>query len=157
MTSSNGNIFRVTGLCAGNSPVAAESPTKGQWRGALMFSLICAQINGWVNNCEAVGLRRHRTHYDAIVLSFMLKRDSRQIPQRQNPQQYMLFPHTAAIIDHTTWRKVASGLLNFIKCQLYYMGCYIIVSRFHLKGTNTRALIQYRDAILPVWEFPLRR
>ena len=24
MTSSNGNIFRVTGLCAGNSPVTGE-------------------------------------------------------------------------------------------------------------------------------------
>ena len=30
------------------SPV--NSPHKGQWRGALMFSLICVWINGWVNN-----------------------------------------------------------------------------------------------------------
>ena len=30
------------------SPV--NSPHKGQWRGALMFSLICARINVWVNN-----------------------------------------------------------------------------------------------------------
>ena len=36
-------------LCAGNSPVTGEFPHKGQWRGALMFSLICAWINGWVN------------------------------------------------------------------------------------------------------------
>ena len=33
------------------SPV--NSPHKGQWRGSLMFSLICAWINGWVNNREA--------------------------------------------------------------------------------------------------------
>ena len=33
------------------SPV--NSPHKGQWRGALMFSLICAWINGQVNNREA--------------------------------------------------------------------------------------------------------
>ena len=33
------------------SPV--NSPHKGQWRGALMFSLICARINAWVNNSEA--------------------------------------------------------------------------------------------------------
>ena len=65
MTSSNGNIFRVTGhLCV--EPV--NSPHKGQWRGALMFSLICTRINGWVNNNEAVDLRRHRAHYDAIVM-----------------------------------------------------------------------------------------
>ena len=28
-------------------------PDKGQWRGALMVSLICARMNGWVNNREA--------------------------------------------------------------------------------------------------------
>ena len=43
------------------SPV--NSPHKGQWRGALMFSLICAWTNGWVNNRDAGDLRRHRTHY----------------------------------------------------------------------------------------------
>ena len=35
-------------LCAGNSPVPGTSPLKGQWRGALMFSFICAWINDWV-------------------------------------------------------------------------------------------------------------
>ena len=30
------------------SPV--NSPHKGQWSGALLFSLICAWINAWVNN-----------------------------------------------------------------------------------------------------------
>ena len=48
------------------SPV--NSPHKGQWRGALKFSLICAWINDWVNNREAGDLRRHRTHYDVIVM-----------------------------------------------------------------------------------------
>ena len=33
------------------SPV--NSPHKGQWREALVFSLICVWINGWVNNREA--------------------------------------------------------------------------------------------------------
>ena len=40
------------------SPV--DSPHKGQWRGALMFSLICVWINGWVNNREAADLIRYR-------------------------------------------------------------------------------------------------
>ena len=44
------------------SPV--NSPHKGQWRGALMFYLICAWINGWVNNREAGDLRRNCAHYD---------------------------------------------------------------------------------------------
>ena len=55
-------------LCAGNSPVPVNSPHKGQWRGTLMFSLIYAWINDWVNNREAGDLRRHRGHYDVIVM-----------------------------------------------------------------------------------------
>ena len=64
-----GNIFRVKGPFVRwihRSPVS--SPHKGQWRGALIFSLICAWINGWVNNREAGELRRHRVHYDVIVM-----------------------------------------------------------------------------------------
>ena len=55
-------------LCAGTSPVSVTSPHTGQWRGALMFSLICAWIKGWVNNHEAGDLRRHRGHYDVSVM-----------------------------------------------------------------------------------------
>ena len=47
------------------SPV--NSQHKGQWRGALVFSLICVWINDWVNNREASDLRRYRAHYDVIV------------------------------------------------------------------------------------------
>ena len=49
------------------SPV--NSPYKGQWRGALMFSLICVWINGWVNNREAGDLRRYHAHYDITVMN----------------------------------------------------------------------------------------
>ena len=52
------------------SPV--NSPHKGQWRGALMFSLMCARINSWVNNREAGDLRRYRHHYDGIVMAIAL-------------------------------------------------------------------------------------
>ena len=48
------------------SPV--NSPHKGQWRGALIFSLICVWINGWINNGEAGDLRRQLAHYDVIVM-----------------------------------------------------------------------------------------
>ena len=46
-----------------------NSSHKGQWRGALMFPLICAWINGWVNNREAEDLRHHRAHYNVSVMS----------------------------------------------------------------------------------------
>ena len=49
------------------SPV--NSPHKGQWCGALMFSFIYVWINDWVNNREAGDLRRHPAHSDVIVMS----------------------------------------------------------------------------------------
>ena len=54
MTSSNANIFRVTG------PL---------WHGPFVFSLICARTNGWVNTMEAGDLRGHRPHYDVTVMA----------------------------------------------------------------------------------------
>ena len=73
MASSNGNIFPgywpfVWGIH--RSPV--NSPFKGQWHGALMFSLICIWINDWVNKHEAGNSRRYRAHYDVIVLATAL-------------------------------------------------------------------------------------
>ena len=41
---------------------------KGQWRGALMFSLICAWTNGWANNRDPGDLRCHHVHYNATVM-----------------------------------------------------------------------------------------
>ena len=52
------------------SPV--NSQHKGQWRGALVLSLICVWINGWVNNREAGDLRRYCPHYDVIVMHVLL-------------------------------------------------------------------------------------
>ena len=51
-------------LCAGKSPVTGEFPSQSP----VMFSLICAWINGWINNHEAGDLRRHRAHYDVTVV-----------------------------------------------------------------------------------------
>ena len=48
------------------SPV--NSPHKGQWRGALMFSFICAWTNGWANHRDVGDLRRNRAHYDVTVM-----------------------------------------------------------------------------------------
>ena len=48
------------------SPV--DSPHKDQWRGALVFSLICASTNGWPSNRDADDFRHHRAHYDVTVM-----------------------------------------------------------------------------------------
>ena len=45
-----------------------DSPHKGQWCGALKFSLICAWTNGCAKNQDASDLRCHRAHYDVMVM-----------------------------------------------------------------------------------------
>ena len=51
------------------SPV--NSPHTGQWRGALVFSLISFWRNSWINYREADDLRRYRAPYDVIVMRIM--------------------------------------------------------------------------------------
>ena len=77
-------------LCVG----IHHSPHKSQWRGALMFCLICARINGWVNNREAGDLRRHRAHYDVTVMLSVVPTLSQQaiitpIPKSSTKEPYM--------------------------------------------------------------------
>ena len=72
-----------------------------------MFSLICTWINCWISNRKAGDLRRHRVHYDVIVMSYSFSWWPRslflwylgtEIPFKlespDNPQQHRLF-HTA--------------------------------------------------------------
>ena len=47
-----------------------NSPHKGQWRGALMFALICAWTNGWVYHRDAGDWRCHHAHYDVTMMNF---------------------------------------------------------------------------------------
>ena len=71
MKSSNGNIFRVTGSLCGEFTGHRWIPLTKASDAELMFSLICAWINGWVNNCEAGDLRRHRAHHHVIVMEYV--------------------------------------------------------------------------------------
>ena len=72
MMTSMETFSALRAICAGNSPIPVNSPHKGQWRRPLMFSLIYAWINDWVNNREAGDLRRHRGHHDVIVWCYVL-------------------------------------------------------------------------------------
>ena len=49
-----------------------NSPHKGQWRRALMFSSICAWANGWENNRDAGHLRHHRALDDVTMIHIII-------------------------------------------------------------------------------------
>ena len=60
-------------IYAGNSPVPDEFPTQKpvtQRFDVFWGFFICAWTNAWENNSEAGDLKRHRAHYDVIVMYF---------------------------------------------------------------------------------------
>ena len=70
------------------SPV--NSPHKGQWRGALMFSLICAWTNNGAINGDASDLRRHRAHYDVTVMICSDDLQPGNLPQRSEIEVWLV-------------------------------------------------------------------
>ena len=69
MTSSNGNIFRVTGPLCGEFTGPGEFPTQRPvTRSFDVFFDLC--LNKWLS--EAGDLRRYRAHYDVIVMGSTL-------------------------------------------------------------------------------------
>ena len=74
-------------LFAGNLPVTGGFLAKGQWHGALMFSLICAWTNSSANNRDAGDLRCHCAHYDVTVM--VISWGNRNIVMYQNNAQML--------------------------------------------------------------------
>ena len=70
MTSSNQNIFHWP-FVRGIDRFLVNSLHKSQWRGALMFSLVCV----WVNDREAGDLKRYRACFDVTVMLTQHHRD----------------------------------------------------------------------------------
>ena len=67
-----------------------NSPHKGQWRGALMFSLICVWVNSRINNRKAGDLRRYSAHHcnDIIVMIFTIFNTTGQLIQMNEQVKY---------------------------------------------------------------------
>ena len=115
------------------SPV--NSPHKGQWRGALMFSLICARINGWVNNGEAGDLRCHWTHFDLIVMPMILT------------------IHYRVIKNVLESKQTLSITKSFTHNQCFIM-ITIIVTAVGLVPTAINASVM-TNLFIPWWTFPV--
>ena len=112
------------------SPV--NSPHKGQWRGALMFSLIYTWTHGWVNNREAGDLRRYRAHYDVIAMDELTLKVSRAYTTSRRPFGITIPGATRIITFLILWRsfftrdevyrdKIGN---NLIKLPLLMSNCY---------------------------------
>ena len=60
-------------IYAGKSTVKGEFPAQRPVTWIFDVFFICAWLNGWVNTREAGELRRHRAHYDVIVMQLVMR------------------------------------------------------------------------------------
>ena len=72
MTSSNGNIFCVTGHLCGEFTGPRWIPRKRPVTRSFNVSLTCVWISDWVNNRETGDLRRHRANFVFIVMNYII-------------------------------------------------------------------------------------
>ena len=111
-------------ICVGNSSVPSEFPAKGQWRGALVFSLICVWISDWVNNREVDDLRRYHAHYDVIVMDacqFAVQKSDNSYRLRIfKPRHYFcsvtLLVDKSDITVFSKWLITCQGIIHTVYC-----------------------------------------
>ena len=99
------------------SPV--NSLHKGQLCGALMFSLICAWINSWINNHEVGDLRRHRAHYDVSVMRTRINDGLLPLATFQRRESMV------SVHSNVDWHTFASAHVKCVQCILLYMNALL--------------------------------
>ena len=116
MMSSNINFPRYWSFVRGIHRSPVNSPHKDQWRGALMFSLISAWINGLVNNHVVGDFRSHCAHYDVTVMVLWYTNRIYHIIQ-SDPNNSPIYtsncPTTAFLVFH-----------HYIDWVVYRQWCY---------------------------------
>ena len=133
MTSSNRDIFRVTGHLCGEFTGHRCIPRKRQWRGDLMLSLIW--INGWVNNREAGDLRCHRAHYDVIVMVCLVLLSSYYF--------VLLFVFVVLFLSSISWGFVYLHIFFEITAGDYRSSCEAIRKGNKQQTKHNKAQIMY--------------
>ena len=129
------------------SPV--NSPDRGQWRGALVFCLVYARTNSWVNNREAGDLRRHRTHNDVGVMNIIIFSNDRcnSASIKQKCRQIVNFRgrHTRA---HFWWNQFVSLLLHFMFTLINTIACVPVnFHSHHIKYDFRNATLNHIKAL----------
>ena len=110
------------------SPV--NSRHKFQWRGALMFSLICAWINGWVNNDKAG------------------ETSSRPVWRHCNAQ-------LNSISKNDPWQSYNYGKISIINMwRFIYPKCNRVIQH-HISGLNK--MLYYRITVSNQWYHGIKR
>ena len=105
------------------SPV--NSPHKGQWHEALVFSLICTWINVWVNNRQTGEQRRLRANYDRSDLHlkarWFVNGSSCRVCKCCYAYRHITNLHPSSCIDHVHRADGRMLIIHFV-----YGGVHVI-------------------------------
>ena len=134
---------------------SVDSPHKGQWCRALMFSLICAWINDWANNRDAGGLKGHRTHCDATIMHMATIQFPRIFP-RFNGDDFSLLCFTYShcllillwIASHWVhWRTVWISKKICLEWTLLQQECLFVMNtrRFYMWTFEQLLCLKFRQ------------
>ena len=139
-------LSALLAICAGNSSHPKAS------HGALMFSLICAWINGWVSNGEASDLIRHHAHYDVPVISHPKSNQDRVKVTNLNKMAKIQYLELCKENLHTTHLLITmcKWEMEWVRLVLY-CGNYkaeMILSRERQNGET-----RYRETSIPSFNF----
>ena len=133
MTTSNGSIFRVTAICAGNSPVTGEFPAQRPvTRGFDVFFYLCLdkrlskQSWGWWFEMPSCSLWRHHNDYTVIVmdrgewfLHWHWGSGTVWFPQRQwndcPSASEMIAPAPVKWLPQCQWSNQSPGIILYIR------------------------------------------
>ena len=126
-----------------------NSPHKGQWCEGLMFSLICAWINGWVNTREAGDLRHHRAHFDVTVMILCLL----YCGYHTNFCGFVSSIRLPARWASVPWRPPAMYHLVSFMCTCDYVNLYLVIFDCTLLENNLTINITTTITIYPYFSW----
>ena len=143
MTSSNGNIFSVTGpLCGEFIDQRWISLTKASNAELWCFPW-SAPEQTWVNNCDAGDMRRHGAHYDVTVMHWLLQMFA-HVPTtmtiRWKQRRSFLLTHLSLDNMPAISQATFSGTYSWMKSFVFWFRFHW--SLFRRMNDNKAALVQ---------------
>ena len=116
---------------------------KGQWRGALMFSLICAWTNGSVNYRDAGDWKSRRAHHDVTVMNLNKARRN-QVHiwtcsiSKELPENQISILRENRLLTKLVWNPI------FTKCNHSWLTLFILKTTpfWTLSGYDESTIIQ---------------
>ena len=116
-------------LCVGNSPVTGEFPSQKPLTRSFDIFFDLRLKNRWVNKRGAGDLRRHRAHYDVIVMFRLM--DGNTLRPGRNKRHFAYDVFKCIFLDENIWilmkislKFIPKGPINNIPAWIQIMACH---------------------------------